>query len=298
MKTTEFKNYYNTLTKALESATTCELVDLLNNEYTSAYEAKEIKLTETQAAKCADALAARYFELRKDVTSEMSNKKKNTTPADEVPAHIEAEAEAMAEAPADVNTEDNAPAEVLKGEVINTKDEAEVAEVIDRITEKVDAIGRGYLDIVGDVARLYDLKGWTITGHKNIYELCADKFGMARGTVSNLRKVFERYGDKDTYKLTDEADGLSLRAMLANIASENQAAIADKNGAAESEDGGEATAEAPAKNKKPETICNIEFDILGGEWDVEALAAELKAMMEKAEADLSKDCKVTLTITR
>lgn len=294
MKTTEFKNYYNTLTKALESATTCEEVDLLNNVYTSAYELKEINLTEAQAVKCADALAARYFELRKDVTSEMSNKKKNTTPVD---------VNTEAKEPVDVNTEveakTEAPAEVLKGEVISTKDEAEVAEVIDRISDKVDAIGRGYLEIVGDVARLYDLKGWTITGHKNIYELCADKFGMARGTVSNLRKVFERYGDKDTYKLTDEADGLSLRAMLANIASENQAAIADKNGAAESEDGDtEATAEAPAKNKKPEAICNIEFDILGGEWDVEALAAELKAMMEKAEADLSKDCKVSLTITR
>lgn len=44
--------------------------------------------------------------------------------------------------------------EVLKGEVIDTKNETEINAAIDRIASKVENIGKGYLDIVGDVARL------------------------------------------------------------------------------------------------------------------------------------------------
>lgn len=198
--------------------------------------------------------------------------------------------------------------EVLTGEVVPAVDAKTVKTVeaaIDRVSKKLVTISNGYLSIVGDVAHLYDLKAWEVTKHNNIYEMCENKFdGMARGTVNNLLSIFKRFGDKETYKLTAEAfneDGSprSVRSLLEQIKTEKKALKAEKNGGAigDGEGNGEGNDGEDTK-KKPETLANISFDIIGGEWDAEAIAEELKKAIEKAQADLSQDCTITLTITR
>ena len=199
--------------------------------------------------------------------------------------------------------------EVLTGEVVPAIDAKTVKTVeaaIDRVSKKLVTISNGYLSIVGDVAHLYDLKAWEVTKHNNIYEMCENKFdGMARGTVNNLLSIFKRFGDKENYKLTAEAfneDGSprSVRSLLEQIKTEKKALKAEKNGGAigDGEGNGEGNGDGEDTKKKAETLANISFDIIGGEWDAEAIAEELKKAIEKAQADLSQDCTITLTITR
>lgn len=199
--------------------------------------------------------------------------------------------------------------EVLTGEVVPAIDAKTVKTVeaaIDRVSKKLITISNGYLSIVGDVAHLYDLKAWEVTKHNNIYEMCEAKFdGMARGTVNNLLSIFKRFGDKETYKLTAEAsneDGAprSVRSLLEQIKTEKKALKAEKNGGAigDGEGNGDGNGDGEDTKKKVETLANISFDIIGGEWDAEAIAEELKKAIEKAQADLSQDCTITLTITR
>ena len=197
--------------------------------------------------------------------------------------------------------------EVLTGEVVtvDAKTVKTIDAAIDRVNKKLAIISNGYIAIVGDVAHLYDLKAWEVTNHNNIYEMCEAKFdGMARGTVNNLLSIFKRFGDKETYKLTAEAyneDGAprSVRSLLEQIKTEKKALKAEKNGGAlEDGEGNGESGDGEAKGKKAETLANISFDIIGGEWDAEAITEELKKAIEKAQTDLSQDCTITLTITR
>lgn len=213
----------------------------------------------------------------------MSNKK-NSTPADKKPAQT---------------TE--APVEVLKGEVIDTKNEVEINAAIDRIASKVENIGKGYLDIVGDVARLRKFEAWKLTGHKSLYALCADKFGMARGTVANLEAVFKKYGDPETFTLTDACAGMSLRAMLAEIDAEKRAALEDKNGTP-AEDGGDGEAPADGKKKgKVETLVSITWELAGDDWNTDAILEQIAKQLannpDAKEAFPDGAC-VTFTITK
>ena len=212
-------------------------------------------------------------ELKKKGGKHMA--KKNSTPADAQPAQT---TETPAAQPAEQPT---APVEVLKGEVINTADEQAVNDAIDRISAKVDTIGKGYLEIVGDVARLRKLEAWKITGHKNLYELCADKFGMAKGTVHNLEQVFKKYGDPETFKLTDACAGMSLREMLANIAAEKKAAIEETSGASADGDG-DGQGEADGKKKgKAQTLIDVSWELAGDDWNVDAIIDEIRKQLEQ-----------------
>lgn len=147
---------------------------------------------------------------------------------------------------ANKNTKKN---EVVKNEAKNevVKNEAKtevvkidakaVETVVKRIATKIGSIEKGYLSIAGDVARLRDMTAWKETGHKNIYELCADKFGMARGTVSNLCSIYDRFGDGN-YKLGEEADGKKLTELLKQIYDEKHPELeASFDGESESGDG-------------------------------------------------------------
>lgn len=188
--------------------------------------------------------------------------------------------------------------EVLTGEVVDTKEEKAVYASIEKVTKKIDSIGKGYISIIGDVAKIKALKGWKYTGDKDFYELCKTKFGMARGTVSNLMKIFERYGDKDTFKLTDECKDMGIREMLRNIEAENQAAIEDKGGDGD----GEATADGgnAKKTSKPETLVSIDFETVGEGWDAAAIVKAIAEQLTSAlsEVTLGAGEKVQLTITR
>ena len=294
MKTTEFKKLINKIEEVSTNGQFTKLENQVWNEQ-SFYTSKQwnevrLLLMKVKTEKGLLSLSSHHSELKAGAEA-LANNRKVASMTQTEEKNVE-------------TVEETKPA-VFTGEVeavVDVKTEKIVYTAIDRVSKKLAVISNGYLAIVGDVARLYDLKAWEVTKHKNIYEMCEAKFdGMARGTVNNLLSIFKRFGDKETYKLTDEAkneDGAprSVRSLLEQIKSEKDALKAEKNGGAiEDEADGEASAD---KSKKPEVLANIAFDIIGGEWDVEGLVEELKKAIEKAEVDLSADCSVALTITR
>lgn len=285
MKTTEFKQYVAEFTKSVEEVKTVEELNRMANSYNENVD----NFTDKQLGKLFAIFDARMYVLNHKDFMKKGGK--------QMPNVEEVKTEVVETKP-----------EVLTGEVVPAVDAKTVKTVeaaIDRVSKKLVTISNGYLSIVGDVAHLYDLKAWEVTKHNNIYEMCENKFdGMARGTVNNLLSIFKRFGDKETYKLTAEAfneDGSprSVRSLLEQIKTEKKALKAEKNGGAigDGEGNGEGNDGEDTK-KKAETLANISFDIIGGEWDAEAIAEELKKAIEKAQADLSQDCTITLTITR
>lgn len=337
MKTAEFKNYLTELASALDNAKSMTALDAIgkaididysngkltgrqfdlvsgtyNDRYTEIKDAiiaknaaiemanasanggwKKDRKQETPADEYPDVLrvelcdprfiksfvgSLRYAEKQKG-DKHMSNKKENTTPAGTQPAEQ--------------------PVEVLKGEVIDTKQEKAINAAIDRISKKVENIGKGYLDIVGDVARLRSLEAWKVTGHKSLYDLCADKFGMARGTVANLEAVFKKYGDPETFKLTDACAGMSLREMLAAISEEKKALKGEVAGEPAY---GEKSGEAGDKGgkKKAETLISITWELAGDDWNVEAILEEIRKQLEAnpdAKEAFPDGANVSFTIT-
>lgn len=91
----------------------------------------------------------------------------------------------------------------------------EIDKSITRIEKEVSKISKGYINIAGDVAKLYDSNSYKEKGYKNIYDMCGDLFGMARGTVSNLRNINERFCID--YKINPLYNGYSMRALLTMI---------------------------------------------------------------------------------
>lgn len=283
---------------------------MTNKEFKTNYGAIEIELAEISAHGTINDLTAWYERNIKWATG-LTQKQHDAVMAlyeaaydlirlekggKEMPEEIKNEV--TEEVTEEVTTEETKP-EVLKGEVIDRKEEKKVAATIERVSKKIDAIGKGYLAIVGDVTRLYDLKAWKYTGHKDLYQLCADKFGMARGTVSNLRKIFERFGNRETYQLTDECKEMSLRQMLATIKAEDTAQLEDKNGGA-GEGDGDGNGGEEKTSKKPETLVSIDFELVGDGWDAKAIVEKLAEQLEAACADLTlgNSEKVQLTIVR
>ncbi len=292
MKNNEFKNYATELVNSLSDIIDLAYFDEIENNYWKDYDSnEETKFTEKQYMALCDifteqraAVIARKtaielerlakhtaeVEAKKGGKQRMSNKKKQNTeaPADVQPAQTPEQPET---APA--------PVEVLKGEVIETKNEAEINAAIGRISTVIDTIGRGYLEIVGDVARLRKFEAWKLTGHKNLYELCADKFGMSKGTVHNLEVVFKKYGDPETFQLTDACAGMSLREMLQNIDAEKKAIAGEVAGEAADGDGnGEAT---DSKKTKAQTIISVSYELAGDDWDADAILDEIRKQLEQ-----------------
>lgn len=166
----------------------------------------------------------------------------------------------------------------------------EIDKSITRIEKEVSKISKGYINIAGDVAILYDSKAYKEKGYKNIYDMCSDLFGMARGTVSNLRNINERFCID--YKINPLYNGYSMRALLTMIelkvtdeelallnitsdlsASEITAIIKDARGIAiedkesvnenesESESVNESANESESGNAKSETVIQYFVDI-------------------------------------
>ncbi len=284
MTNKNFKDYVVTVKKAFEGCLSVKGCD----EFLALYKDRESEtnLTEKQLEAVYAIGQARKDEIIAHNTAvEMAKTQKGGKQTMETKKNTAAQT-----APAE-------PVEVLKGEVIDTKTEKQVTAAIERISAKVEKIGKGYLDIVGDVARLRALKAWKITGHKSMYDLCADKFGMSRATVGNLEAIFARYGNKETFKLTDEAEGLSVRQMLANIKSEKTAELEDKNGESAEGDGNGAGAGKGEKKGKIETLTSISFEI-SAEWSIDEMLEELKAQLTEQGAVYPDGATLTLTITK
>lgn len=285
MKNNEFKNYVTEFKVSLEKIKSIKEVNALANLCNQDTD----NFTDRQIDILFEMFDSKLAELT--VKAEKGDKqmsKKNTTPADTQPAQ---NTEQPTEAPA--------PVEVLKGEVIDTNQEKAINAAINRISKKVENIGKGYLDIVGDVARLRSLEAWKVTGHKSLYDLCADKFGMARGTVANLEAVFKKYGDPETFKLTDACAGMSLREMLAAISEEKKALKGEVAGEPVV---GEESGEAGDKGgkKKSESLISISWELAGDDWNVEAILEEIRKQLEAnpdAKEAFPDGANVSFTIT-
>jgi hypothetical protein len=131
-----------------------------------------------------------------------------------------------------------------------TKDEATT--IIEKVQKTLSKIEKGYLSIAGDVAWLRDGQAWKKTGHKNLYELCAECFGMSRGTVSNMCQIYDRFGDGD-YKLEKEAGGKKVTELLSIIKEEKAPEKKPE------EIGEQAVEEKAKKGKRKRTVQTFEY---------------------------------------
>lgn len=169
--------------------------------------------------------------------------------------------------------------EEVKNELVT--DDKKINAAVARIEKKIGTIEKGYLGIIGDVAYLAENDGAKALGYKNIYELCADKFGMARGTVHNLLSIYKRFGDGN-YGLTDEANGLGVRAMLAQIKNEADArkALEDNGGATVTDGDGDEDNEDTSKDSKAK-VDIIDFDFTNADkWSVDDLLDKIREELE------------------
>ena len=161
-------------------------------------------------------------------------------------------------------------------------DEKKVNAAIARVEKKVAGIEKGYLGIIGDVAYLHETKAHKVTGHKDFYALCADRFHMSRGSVSNILNVYERFGDGN-YHLADENKDRSLRSMLEEIKNEKTARKGLENNVGVSvvdEDENE-DATNGSKSRKRETI--VDFDFTNADaWSLEDLMDKIREELESA----------------
>lgn len=294
-----FNKFYDSVVGEFANCESVAEVDEANEFFNSEIAAGVLVLTTEQSIKCANVFMQRRNELAHPIKASKKGGKKMPKNVKKNPAG-EQPAQTPAAQPAEQPTTAPAPVEVLKGEVINTKDEAEINAAIDRISSKVVSIGRGYLDIVGDVARLRNLKAWKITGHKSLYDLCADKFGMSRATVGNLEAVFKKYGNPETYTLKDECANMSLREMLSNIAEEKKALKGETAGEPADGEAGDDAGEAPAKKGKSQTLINVTWELAGDDWDIDAILDNIRKQLEAnpdAKEAFPDGANVAFTIT-
>lgn len=195
--------------------------------------------------------------------------------------------------------------EEVKNEVVTNgetttpaTDEKKINAAVARIEKKIGTIEKGYLGIIGDVAYLAENDGAKALGYKNIYELCADKFGMARGTVHNLLSIYKRFGDGN-YKLTDEANGLGVRAMLAQIKNEADARKAlEDNGGATVTDGDDEDTDSTSKDSKAK-VDIIDFDFTNADkWSVDDLLDKIREELEAGGVtDVDANSNIVFKIT-
>lgn len=125
----------------------------------------------------------------------------------------------------------------------------DIGKIIKRVSSNIKKIEGGYLAIVGDVAHLYALKAYEQQGYANIYDMCADLWGMSRGTTHNLLSIARRYCAED-YTLTEAAQGKKVTELLKEIKEEKKPKIMDKS------------AEEPAESAESDApIINIGWDM-------------------------------------
>lgn len=153
-----------------------------------------------------------------------------------------------------------------------------IKEVMARIHKEIKKIEGGYLAITGDVAYLYDSQAWHGTGHKNIYDLCADKFGMSRATVHNLITIYRHYGDGN-YHLNESIKDKKITSLLKEIKDLNKLAAEvqrEELGIATTSGGsaGNGSEPEPAKEKRKQLL-KVEITTETPDWSKEELAREL-----------------------
>lgn len=189
------------------------------------------------------------------------------------------------------NTMENTAIEKVKGEIVEIS-EKDVNAAIKRVQNKINSIEKGYISIIGDVAKLKAADAHKSRNFKNFYIMCQELFGMSRGTVHNLLSIYERFGDGN-YQLTDEAKEMSVRQMLEIIANEKNPKIETTAEAdsAEETDGDEATETSENKNVSRETLATLEITTA----NVEEVFEAIKSALGAGEADGELTFKITIS---
>lgn len=175
------------------------------------------------------------------------------------------------------NTMENTAIETVKGEIVEIS-EKDVNAAIKRVQNKINSIEKGYISIIGDVAKLKAADAHKTRNFKNFYIMCQELFGMSRGTVHNLLSIYERFGNGN-WELTDEAKEMSVRQMLEIIKNENNPQIEEKTEAsADAESDGEGESEEnETANVSRETLATIEITTANLDEVFEAINSALCA---------------------
>lgn len=92
-------------------------------------------------------------------------------------------------------------------EVVETKKEVkamteeQAQKLVQTITNKYDKIDRGFLGIMGDIAKAYDNGVHTFFGYLSFYDMASDMWGIGRTSVKNMVAINNRFGEK--YKIAE-----------------------------------------------------------------------------------------------
>ena len=179
--------------------------------------------------------------------------------------------------------------------IIDATDEKKIYQTIERAKVKFDKIQKGYIELVGDIAYLNEMQAYQLTGHKSIYSLCAEKFGMGRTMVYNLLQIYARFGKN--YDLVEEAKELTLRQMLGQIKEEKKK-LAEKNtasGSSEVSSGSSCEGSPEKKRTKHETILDFNFQN-AIEWNGDELLDKLREEIDESLI-IPEGAKIIITIT-
>lgn len=191
--------------------------------------------------------------------------------------------------------------EKVTGEIVEIS-EKDVNAAIKRVQSKINSIEKGYIAIIGDVAKLKAADAHKQRNFKNFYIMCQELFGMSRGTVHNLLTIYERFGNGN-WELTDEAKAMTVRQMLETIKNENNPKIeTTADGDADSEtEGGEAESETTT-NVSRETLATVELttaDTMSIDEALEMFTAAIKNALEaNALSEIADGVTFKLTITK
>ena len=195
--------------------------------------------------------------------------------------------------------QENTKAVIIGGFAYEPETLDRIKQVMSNIQEKISKIESGYLSICGDVAYLYDTQAWKASGHKNIYELCEARFGMSRGTVQNLRSIYENFGDGN-YHLSESIQDKKITDLLKEIKKIKKLAaeVAAAEGQAREQliqgAGSDPESEAPPKEKRKQ-LMKIEITTETSDWSKEELAGELVKRM--GDLSIGSDFTFQLIIT-
>ena len=79
--------------------------------------------------------------------------------------------------------------------------EEQAQRLVQTITNKYDKIDKGFLGIMGDIAKAYDNGVHTFFGYLSFYDMASDMWGIGRTSVKNMVAINKRFGEK--YKIAE-----------------------------------------------------------------------------------------------
>lgn len=190
---------------------------------------------------------------------------------------------------------------MINGYEIDVATSKEIEKRIKKVGSKINAISKGYLSICGDVAYFRDTKAHLITGHKNLYDLCAERFGMARGTVSNLVQIYDRWGSD--YALSDAIGKRKITELLAELKELKKLEDPDAGNGGEDPGTGDVgeDGEDPENGSAVSPHAAYSFEVHSADWSMENIVEEMTkhfhdGVVKGFPEQLLPGDKITLTI--